>query len=294
MADASAGEPLAYRHGVVLYSAQVTKGTPVTPATSCGNARVGWTQHSGNASFRGPGSASRTAVKGGGIYTDWNIRYEALQTGAKALIQKAARAAGVLPLLTLGFGYQDDVAIPNRSADQIQDCKIGSLRMGLDASGGHGPLSAEISGVGGLITVLTTLAPATLVTTPWMTYEGVFTRAAAAYQLRSWDMELNHNLSRDHVIPGATPASFQRGFSYLTEHAEAITGSISRYAAPGVAIQGNTVSTFAMQLVLTNLVDAAALTLAFTSVDFDEMQTSEDENGIFYSWNYEATGLTIS
>jgi hypothetical protein len=294
MANAASGEPLGYRNGVVLYSAQSTKGTPVTPATAVGNARVYWTQKSGTHRYRGPGSANLTARKGGEAYTEFSLRFPALQSGAKSLLQKATRTGGALPLVTLGLGYQDDQGSPNRSADQIQDCKIGSARLGIDASGGHGPLWCDLSGIGGQIAALTTLAPATNNSAPFMSYEGVFTKAGSAYELRTFELGLEHHLSRDHVIPGAAPAAFQRGFKYLTEHAEVITGKLSRYQRSGVSVQAAAVSTFALQLALTSLDDASTLTLALGGVDFDTETCDEDDNGIFWSVAFEAQTLTIS
>jgi hypothetical protein len=290
---AVSGEPLARRHGVVLYSAQSTYGTAVTPATGVGIFNTSHTQHSSNTDFRGPGSANFVARKGLSTYTEWSLRSEGLQTGSKTLLLKAQRTAGVMPLITLGIGYQDD-GTPTRSADQIQDCKIGSMSLGLDASSGHAPLSCELSGVGGLITVLTTLAPALLTTTPWDTSEGVVTLAAGAYALRTFSVQTNQNLSRDHVIPGAAPSSFKRGHAYLTEHDESISGSISRYLRSGVSIQADTITQQAMVVVLTNRVDSATLTLTFATVDFDNEKLDEDQNGLFWSADFTAKTLVMS
>lgn len=294
MANASAGEPLALRHGVALWSAQTTYGTPVTPATSAGICMVGHTKRSSNQSFYGPGSPNFLARKGGSTYTEWNIRMPAVQTGHKTLVQRAAFASGVVPLTTLGFGYSDDQGTPNRSADQIQDAKIGSLRLGLDASGGHGPLTADLSGIGGLVTAVTSLAPATLVTTPFMTYEGIFTRAAAAYEIRSFEVNLENNLSRDHVIYGATQATFPRGHKYLTEHNQTISGRISRYQRSGADVFATPIAQAAMVLTLTNTVDAATLILTFADVDFDNEELSEDENGLIWSFDFTAKTLAIT
>lgn len=284
---------MARRHGVVLYSAQSTYGTAVTPATACGIFAVSNVQKSNNLDLRGPGSPNFVARKGGSIYSEWSMRSPSLQTGSKTLLTKAVRASGVVPMITLGFGYSDD-GTPTRSADQIQDCKIGSMSLGLDASSGHGPLTCELSGVGGLITVLTTLAPATLSTTPWMTYEGVLTKGGSAYPVRTWNVNVEQNLSRDHVIPGATPSTFVRGHTYLTEHDETISGSVSRYIRQGDSQQAATITSSAMVLTLTNLVDSVVLTLTYTSVDFENEKMDIDEGGIFWSADYTAKTLTIA
>src|SRR5687767_14280424 len=113
---AVAGEPLGRRHGVVLYSAQTTYGTPVTPATACGIFTVSHTQHSSNFDVRGPGSSNFVARKGGSIYSEISLRSESLQTGSKTLLGKAMRTSSVVPLITLGIGYSDDAGTPARSA----------------------------------------------------------------------------------------------------------------------------------------------------------------------------------
>lgn len=296
MADAAAGERLARRHGVVLYSAQTTYGTPVTPATSCGSCQVSWTRVSGNREMRGPGSPNRTAVKGGGTRTDWSLSWpDGVNTGCKTLLTKAQRASGVLPLVTLGFGYSDDTATPVRSADQIQDAKATHLGFSLEAGDGQsGILTAEMSGVGGLITTLTTLAPATLATTPWTTDEAVFTKGGSAYPLRAFTLSLDHNVTPDYRIPGAAPSSFHRGHTYLTEHDETITGTITRYADSGVSLQGTTISTFAMVLALTNRVDSVVLTLTFATVDFGEERIEIGPDGVMYHNTFAAHTLAIT
>lgn len=293
MADATAGNPLAYRHAVVLYSAESTFGTAVAPATHCGLAGVRLGKPSNNAHYWGPGSASFLAAKGGHTLSEVALRWPAIVTGAKTLLTKAFRASGVLPSITLGLGYQDDV-IPTKSADQIAGFKVGAYEFSLDASGGHGPLSGSITGVGYPPTTVTNLTQALSSTAPWSTYEGVFTRAAGSYPIRSWNVAGNHNLRPDYRIPGSTPASNIRSHFYLTEQAEVITGRISRYEALGVSVHANTIEQFAMVLVLTSLTDSATLTFTFADVDFDIEEKEEDENGIFWSANYQAKTCVLS
>lgn len=294
MANASNGEPLAYRHAVVLYSSQSAYGTPVAPATSCGLASAAHTMHSSNVRFRGPGSANLITRKGGSTYTEWNLNFPGIQTGMKTLLQRAVRSSGVLPLFTLGLGYQDDQGSPNRDADQIQDCKVNALELGLDVSGGHAPLTGSLSGIGGLVSNLTSLAPATLATPPWMSYEGVVLQEGAAYPLRSLQISVNHNLSRDHVIPGTAPASFVRGHSYLTEHAEVISFNLQRYAEGAVDVQASTLTEYDISIVLTSLDNAATLTIALTDCDYDTKAPGRDENGIFYTFAGECKTWNLS
>jgi hypothetical protein len=295
MADASVGNPLGYRHAVVLWSAQTVQGTAVTPASSGGIATARRTKQTGNVSYRGPGSPNRMTRKGGMTSTEWDLRFPAVQSGMKTLLQKGVRTSGVLPFFTLGLGYKDDVTpTANKDADQIQDCKVSRLRLGLDCSNGHAPLTADLSGIGGLITDLTSLSPVNNTSTPFWSYEGVFTKAAAAYELRSFEVNIDHNLKADAAIRGAAPGSFLRGWSYLTEKAEMITGQISRYTAPGFNVQADAIPAGDLLLVLTNVVDATTLTITLTDCTFGDEEKSEDENGIFWSFPFEATtwGLT--
>jgi hypothetical protein len=294
MANASLGEPLGLRHAVALWSAQSAYGTPVTPASSLGTLSARHSKRSANRALRGPGSPNLLARKGGSTYAEWMLRLPAIQSGQKSFLLKSARSAGALPLFTLGLGYQDDQGSPNRGADQIQDCKVDRLELSLDASEGHAPLSAVVSGFGGLVTPVTSLAPATLASTPWMSYEATLTNEGTAYPLRSFALRVDHHLSRDHVIPGSAPASFPRGHRYLTEHAETITGSISRYQPLGTNVQANTLSERDLILTLTNLDDAATLTLSLLDCVFEGERLEQDDRGLVWSAEFEARSFSLS
>lgn len=293
MANASSGDRLARRHGVVLYSAQTTWGTAVTPATAVGNCLTNHTKVSNNQSHYGPGSPNRRAVSGGSSLINWEVSMPEVQTGQKTLIGKAFRSSGVLPLVTLGFGYSDDQGTPNRSADQLQDCKIGNVSFSLDASGGHGPLSCTMSGMSTISTTLTTLAPATLTTTPFHTFEGVLTRAGSAFTVVSWSMELNHNLTADYVIPGAAPTSL-RTPTFFTEHNETITGSMTLRTRTGVNVLADCPSTFASVLTLTNVCDSVTFILTFANMSFDNERMEIGEDGIIWSVDYEAQTVALT
>lgn len=217
-----------------------------------------------------------------------------MQTGAKTFLLKSQRAAGVLPSFTLGFGYQDDLVSPTRSADQIAGCKIDTLEMSLEAGDGSGPLSANFTGFGRPPTVLTSLAPAVLTSTTWAAYEGVMTRAGSAYEVRSWSLSLNNGLKRNYVIPGATPGSNIRGPKYLTEHDREISGSITRYQRSGIDVQADCPVPFAMVLTLTNLCDSVVLTLTYTDVVFGEEQLAFSGDGFLVTVPYVAKSLVIS
>lgn len=294
MANAAAGEPLGYRHGVVLWSAQAVQGTAVTPASAAGLASARLALHGETARFRGPGSAGILARKGGEAWAEWSLRFAAVQPGALALLQMAERTGGVLPWLTLGIGYEDDMTPPNRAADQVRDCKIDRLRLSLDAGRGHAPLTAELDGAGGLTTSTGALARAVMTSAPWMSYEAIMLQGGAAFACRSFELEVDHGLRREHLIAGAAPAAFGRGWRYLSEGPEQIRGRISRYLDAAAAVQADQVAQVNLSLTFTSVDDASTLTLQLTGVDYDTRELEEDEEGIFWSWSFEASTWSLA
>jgi hypothetical protein len=288
------GEPLSRRHGVGLYSAQTTLGTAVTPATTIGPATFGHTKRSNNTSFRGPGSPNRYAVKGGMTITEWEISWDGITSGVKTLLQKSTRTAGLLPLITLGFGYKDDAGTPAKSADQIQDCKVGSLELSYEAGNDHSPISGSISGIGGLITELTTLNPALDTSTPFMTYEALALLDGAAYEMVSFNVNIDHNLNPKTAIRGAAAASFPRGPKYYLEGDEVITGSITRYRRMTVNPFADCPSaTGDLSIALTNVCDATTLTLNLVNLSYDN-ERFQGEDDLLWSADFEADTFSIS
>jgi hypothetical protein len=294
MANSANGEPLALRNAVVKWSAQSAYGTAIAPATSAGIAMAGKRKLSNNLNLRGPGSANLVARKGGSTYTEWALRYAAVQSGIKTLLTKGVRASGVLPFFTLGIGYEDDQGTSNKSADQVQDCIVNTLELALDAFSEAAPLTANLSGFGGLVTALTTVTRGTLTTTPWMSYEAVFQKEAAAYALGSFNLNVNQNVSRDYIIPGEAPASFVRGHTYATPHDEVITGSISRYTKLGHNVQADTLTEEDILVVFTNLDDAETLTLTLNDVVFDNENEEHTERGLRWSADFEAKTWSLA
>lgn len=295
MANAANGEPLALRNAVVKWSAQTDFGTPVAPATSAGIGLAGKRKLSNNHAFRGPGSPNLVTRKGGSTASEWALRYPAVQSGIKSLLLKAVRSGGVLPFFTLGIGYEDDVTpTSNKSADQIQDCVVNTIELALDAFNEAAPLTANLSGFGGLMTALTNVARGTDASTPWMSYEAVFQKEAAAYQLGQFNFSGNHNASRDYVIPGEAPASFARGHTYVTPHAEVLTGSISRYRKLGHNVHADTLTEEDILVVFTNLDDAETLTLTLNDVTFDNENEEHTEQGLRWSADFEAKTWSLA
>lgn len=300
MAFYANGEPLPLRDAVALYSAQVSYGTLVTPATSLGLVRAAHTQRSNVTGFRSPGSPSIQVFKGGDAYVEWELNWQAVQAGSKTFLLNAVRAASkMLPIFTLGLGYQDDTATPAKSADQIQDCKMGSLSLNLDASNGHAPLTATASGVGLLAAASTALVAAHLTTAPYMSYEAAFTNnpgggGAAAYPIRSLSVNVNHNLQRATRLPGSTPASFQRGHFGLIEHNEDISGSVSLFVRSGQAVLANTITLCTLVCTLTNLDDSSTLVLTLTNCAFDNERYEMADGGIVWSFDFQAKTWSIA
>lgn len=295
MSNASLGEPLALRNAAVKWSAQPTYGTPVTPATSAGIGLAGKRKVTNNHRLRGPGSPNFVVKKAGSAYTEWALRYQAVQSGIKGLLQRAVRVNGTLPLSTLGVGYEDDEAVSNKSMDQIQDCVINQLELSLDAFNEQNPLAANLSGFGAPDpTVLTNQARALLTSTPWIAYEAVFTKDTAAFECGNFNLSVNHNASRDSIIPGAAPVTPKRGHRYVTCHDEVITGSIVRYRKVGHNVHADVPDDVDLLLVFTNIVDAATLTIPLTDVDFDNENEEHTEQGIRWSADFEARTWGLS
>jgi hypothetical protein len=286
---ATIGEPLTGRHLVALYSSQVTKGTPVTPATSPGIVSFDVVNTADLRSIFGVGSPNALFLKPGINSVNWSINSAAIQT--KAFLELAERASGILPYLTLGFGVDYDTGAS--WAWQVQDAKAGQLDVSLDAGG---LLSGSISGIGGLITVVTTLASANLSEAPLMSYEGVMLKGGAAYPVRSFRMSVNHNLTADTIIPGTAPASFKRGWSYLTEGREEVTGELTTFDRSQINHQADTISDFTLLLTCTDIAAGGnAIAISVTGAKFGEERFAGDVDGLAtFSTPFVGKAFTIS
>lgn len=291
MADASVGEPLVGRHQACLYSAQVAQGTAVTPATSAGIVNFEMTSDADLRSIFNIGSPNAKFNKPGINRVNFSISNVAVQT--KAILERAVRASGVLPWTTFGFGYDDDAS--TNYAFQVQDCKVGQLDLALDAGG---LLTATLAGTGGLITDLSTFTMAHLAQTPMMSYEGVFTKGGAAYILRNFRMSVNHNLSVDPVIAGAAPSTFKRGWKYITEGNEAITGEVTRFAKSSANLQANTLTDFAMVLTCTDIVGGMSpttITITLTDAQWGSERYAGEIDGVAtFTTQFIAKSFTIA
>lgn len=287
------GRSLHSREGVALWSAQSTQGTAVAPATGLGVAEVNATD---NGDFRQIYTVGKTNLhknKGGIARTDWSANIQNVED--KAFLQKLIRSSGVLPWVTLGFGSNDGT---NKETWQIQDCKLGQAEIALD---GGGFLSANVSGIGGLITVLSGvggLVAAHLTGMPFISYEGVMLYNASAYEVKGFRTTINHNLEVEAVIAGAARTSGKkRMWDYLTEGREIITGSVTLGAASATSFQAdNPAAGSNMSLALTDVASGAhTITIALTQVEFTGQTRQVPLDGyIGYELPFVAYGFNIT
>jgi len=288
---AISGEPIKGRHGLLLYSAQTVQGTPVTPATAAGIASWDVTVDADLRPVYTLGRPEPLFLKPGIAKTDFSLNLSSVQT--VDLIALAQRSSGVLPWVTFGFGYKLDDG--TKEAKQVQDCKLHQLQLSLEAGGF---LTAQLSGVGGLVSDLTTLDPADLAPAPFMSYEAVFTKGGSAYKLKNFSLSVDHNVAVETCIPGAAKTSFKRGWDFQTEGQLNISGELTRYAKSGVNLHADTLSDFELQLVCTDIAGGGSpnsCTLVIEGAKFGSEKLSISPDGDFVaSTPFLATGFSIS
>lgn len=267
-------EVLLSRNAVVLMSAQTTWGTPVTPATAVGIVNFDVTSDTDLRDIYTLGKAGVHMFKPGFNQVDWSMNITWLQT--KAFLQKAVRSSGALPLVTMGFGYRDDAATVY--IWQVQDCKIGSFDLALEAGG---PVTADTTGIGRLITNLSAGSAAYLTEVPFLSYEAVLTKGGSAYESRRVRMAVDHHLQPTQVIHGTAPASLKRFFKYLPEGREEISFEIERFQKSAANLQADTLTDFAVSLAVTDIAGGGtpnAVTIALADAQFnDERLAASDD-----------------
>lgn len=284
-------EPYAGRHLFALWSAQVSKGTAVTPATAMGLVDWDVTSDTDLRTVHGLGTPNALFLKPGINKVDFSARITEVQTSAFAL--KGQRSSGVLPWITIGVGYVDDDATVY--GWQVQDAKVHRVEFGLEAGG---MLNATVSGVGGAITDLSAGAAANLSQKPLMSYEAVLTKGGSAYESVGFSLTLDHNVDVQSVIPGSAPSSFKRGWSYQTEQNLGITGSITRFAKSSANLQADTLSDFAIVLTCTDIAGGMSpnvVSLTFANAQFGSEQFTGSRDGGFRATTpFVAKSLTIA
>lgn len=270
------GEPLKSRSAVLLYAVQTVKGTPVTPNLSAGIASFDMTSDTDLRDIYTLGKAGVHLFKPGFGRVDWNIAISHLQT--KAWIQQGTRTAGVLPWLTIAFGYRDDSG--QVRLWQVQDNKIGSLDLGIEQ---RAPWTAGTTGIGGIITDVTSGAAAHLAQDVLMAYETTIAKAAAAWESASARIAVNHNLDPKYPIYGVgeTPTTGKRLYKYLPEGKEQISWELVRWARSQVNLQANTISEFDLGFVATDIAggmspNAITINLLGSTYATDRISASDD------------------
>lgn len=265
------------RNGVALWSPQAAKGTAVTPATAVGMCGYNVTDDADVRHLFSIGQANLFKSKGGVAKVPFSLQIPRLQD--KALLLRAVRDATTktLPYSTFGFGSQDG---STSEAWQVQDCMLHQIDLSLEGNGSF--LTASMQGVGGIITVLSSLNPAFLAPTPFMTYEAVMTLGGAAFEVKGFRVSVNHNVNVEAMISGAARTAGQvRLWDYQTPGFEVIEGSVSVARVKSGSFQTDAIAA-AQNLVLT-LTDTADGTHTFTitlgNIDLGNQHRTMPEEG---------------
>lgn len=202
--------------GVLLYSTQSTYNTAVTPATGIGVAEFNATDNGNFHQFFTIGNKNLYKNKGGVAQVDWQVRIPGL--GSSAVLALGKRTNGQVPWITWAFGSDAVDAAPE--AWQVQDSKVNTMEVSLD---GGGIMSASLQGIGGYKTDAAGLTAVVPTEVPFMSYEAVLTLASVAFEVKSFSMTVNHNLTTESVIRGAARTTAQqRLWDYMTEGHELI------------------------------------------------------------------------
>jgi hypothetical protein len=295
------GEPMGARHGVLLWANQPTWGTAVTPDTAVGNATFSPTNRAGMKRRRGPGSANVKAHKPGAASYPFDINITELQFGGLAFLLQALRTDGQLPTSTMGFGYKLDGAAHTKSADKVQDCVLHSLEVEWSAGEDYSPLSARITGVGGLKSVVTNLDVAELSGTSILVWEGTMTLDAAAFELERLRFRVDHNPRVQYVAHGTAPASAAaaRVPKYQDARSERITGEVTLLKTAGVDMQAATQAVKDFKAVFVEGrggVGSARVTIDLIDLTFDEEAwgAGDEEGEMRWTLPFEATTFNIT
>ena len=267
--------PLKRRHGVLLYSPQPVKDTPVTPATAVGMATPRATSDSGMNNVWGVGSASVLFMRPGLMQVPIAIPIDHLQP--KAFLMRALRATispFEVPMNTIAIGYVDDAAVKYQW--QVDNFKIHSVDLAVEAGG---PVTATFNGVGDLITVLsggTGLSASNLAEEPYKWYDGLFTKDGAAYEAESFRVTVNHNFTPQPVLYGTAPTTRKRSIKYWTEGNEDITFEFVRFVQSGVSLQGDTIADADYVAAFTNGANTMTIALTDAKPITEEIGIDED------------------
>ncbi len=282
------GEPLKRRHAVFLYSAQPTKGTPVTAATAVGIINPTVTMDGGLVDFFGLGSPDALFLQPGAAITRMSVAVTAFQDGA--FIIRGKRASGSVPWNTVAIGVVDDAGTGH--AFSFPDTKIGSMDLNAEAGG---VLQGSIDLVSiGVMSEPTSLVAINLAKKPLMWYEGVVLRGGAAWEARSFRMSVNHNLDPKHVLYGVAPSSNKRAPKYLVEGNQVVAYETQRYARSAISMQADLITAATASFTFTDIAgggtpNTLALSLAGSKQGEEEKSIGDDvvyrQSGRALTWD---------
>jgi hypothetical protein len=289
---AVAGQPVHGRHLSCRYSAQSAQGTAVTPATSPGLlSGFRFKSNSGMQSIYNIGSPNAKFLKPGEAIADWGMDFSGIQT--KSVLELMERASGLVSWLTLEFGTNFDSGSDH--GFQVQDCKPNELSLSLSAPG---LLTGSMSGQGGLVTDISTIAMAHLSETPMAHYEAVLLKGGAAWESAAFNLTIGNNIEVSSVIPGTAPSTFKRGWAYQTEGQESIAGTITRFVRSSLDPQSATISDFTILLTMTDIVGGmspTAIVISCTGAKFSDEEFTGNVNGLAsYTSAFSALAYTIA
>ncbi|MDO8604954.1 MAG: hypothetical protein Q7R40_00325 [Phaeospirillum sp.] len=234
------------------------------------------TTDSGMTSIYNIGSEAAKFLKPGVAVVNYSVNVLAVQT--LAVLNLGKRTTGALPWLTWEFGMNFDTGTDY--GFQVQDCKVQSMDISLEAGG---LLQATLSGAGGLITDLSTIAMAHLSETPMHAYEAVLTRGGAADEAIGFRFNVDHSVEVTSVIAGAAPSTFKRGWKYQTEGNEVITGEVTRLKRCTLDLQATTIADFSLVLTCTDIVGGMSpntITLTATGAKFGSERFAGTVDGL--------------
>ena len=296
------GAPIPGRSLGCLFTKQTVQGTAVTPATATG-ARFRVTSEGGVVAVWALGTKSPILMKPGETQVSWELTLPNVQN-SDLITYISRNAGGELDWLTLGFGVKfDGTGTPTQWAWQVQDCKIARARLRLSAKGA---LEATLSGIGGLITELTSFTPANETADyPFWGHEATLLRAGSAYEVIEWTEEVDHNVLVEWVFgTTAAPTTFPRGWRYQTEGNEMISGSFTVRQKSGINLQAGTVVTFgdgattggsATRLLLTSRQSGGnTLSFTYTGMIFPDEAFEGGPDGAAFTVPYLATSRVLA
>jgi hypothetical protein len=208
------------KEGVLMYVAQPSFDTPVTPTTGISMAEFNVTDDGDFRQVMTLGKETLHKNKGGIARTTFSVNIS--NVASKAILERAERTSGEVPYTTFAFG--SSVGGTNE-AWQVSDCKVDQLEVSLD---GGGFLSASLQGIGREITVVTTLSATHDANDPFLSYEAVSTLGGNSFEVKGFRFSVNNNLNVEAVIKGAARTSGEKRYwDYLTEGFLTVSGSVT-------------------------------------------------------------------